>query len=71
MMLSHEIIQQEPDNTLELLIGTWYGSLERHPIVFWNMSFMTMMNQIKTVIEEWGLQTITTTQTTFYHCFLP
>ena len=42
------------DNLMSIRVS-WHGSLERHPITFWNMSFMTMMNQIKTVIEEWGL----------------
>lgn len=32
--VTNEIIQQEPDNTLELLIGTWQGTGEAESEIF-------------------------------------
>lgn len=55
----YERLQQDlqliPQDKLMNIKVAWHGCLERHPIVFWNMSFMSMMNQISTVIENWGL----------------
>lgn len=55
----YERLQQDlqliPENRLMRITVAWNGSLERHPIVFWNMSFLSIMNNITAVTSDWRL----------------